>query len=49
MRLRIYCRHDRGQFGLLAGGAEKNAVEVYRHVLQREDAVPGLIAGIQNL
>lgn len=47
-RLRIYCRYDRGLLGELARAAWESVVEVYRQVLQREDVLPGLIAGIQT-
>ncbi len=47
-RLRIYFRHDRSLLGELARAAWLAVTEAYRHVLQREDVVPGMIGGIQT-
>ncbi len=47
-RLRIYCRYDRSLLGELARAAWESVVEVYRQVLQRDDVVPGMVAGIQT-
>ncbi len=47
-RLRFYCRHDRRLLGKLSRAAWQTAVEVYRQVLGRRDALPGMVAGIQT-
>jgi len=47
-RLRIYFRHDRGLLGELARAAWLAVTETYRHVLRRDDVVPGMIGGIQT-
>jgi len=47
-RLRIYFRHDRGLLGELARAAWLAVTEAYRHVLQWEGVVPGMIGGIQT-
>ncbi len=47
-RLRIYFRHDRSLLGELARAAWLAVTEAYRHLLQREDVVPGMIGGIQT-
>ena len=47
-RLRIYCRYDRSLLGELARAAWQATVEVYRQVLGRSDAKPGMVAGIQT-
>ena len=47
-RLRLYFRYDRRLLGALARAAWDSVVEVYRDVLQREDVLPGPIAGIQT-
>jgi hypothetical protein len=47
-RLRVYFRYDRRLLGELARAAWESVVEVYRGVLQRDDLIPGMIAGIQT-
>ncbi len=47
-RLRIYCRYDRTLLGQLARAAWLATVDVYRQLLDRPDAKPGMVAGIQT-
>ncbi|MDA1278415.1 MAG: transposase [Verrucomicrobia bacterium] len=47
-RLRLFFRFDRRLLGDLARAAWETVAEVYREVLGREDALPGMIAGIQS-
>ncbi len=47
-RLRIYFRHDRSLLGELPRAAWLAVTEAYRHVLRRDDVVPGMIGGIQT-
>ena len=47
-RLRVYFRHDRRLLGHLVRIAWESVVEVYRYVLERQDATPGMIASIQT-
>ncbi len=47
-RLRLYFRYDRRLLGGLARAAWQTIVQVFNHALDREDIVPGMIAGIQT-
>jgi hypothetical protein len=47
-RLRIYCRRDRSLLGGLARAAWLAVGEVYRQLLDRDDVIPGMVAGIQT-
>ena len=47
-RLRAYARYDRRLLGRFAVAAWESVIEVYRQVLQLDDVVPGMIAGIQT-
>ena len=47
-RLRTYFRYDRHLLGRLARAAWDTITEVYRTVLERDDVLPGAIAGIQT-
>ena len=47
-RLRVYFRHDRPLLGRLAQLAWETILETYRDLAGDDDALPGMIAGIQT-
>jgi hypothetical protein len=47
-RLRIYYRHDRPLLGRLAQLAWETVLDTYREMAGNNDALPGMIAGIQT-
>jgi hypothetical protein len=47
-RLRIYFRHDRRLLGRLSSLAWETILETYRELAGDQDALPGMIAGIQT-